>query len=114
MTAEECKKLIADKAPLLLVEVRESDEVEESPYFEAAHPSYMNMPLTLISFLPKEELAERLESSAGRFGKPLSEVRVVAGCRSGARSALAVQRFAEAGIDAENLDGGRIAWGDAL
>ncbi len=114
MTAAECRKLIAEGAPILLVDVRESDEVEASPYFEVAHLSSVNLPLTLISFLPKEELAERLESSAGRFGKPLSEVRVVAGCRSGARSALAVERFAASGIVAENLEGGRIAWGEAL
>jgi rhodanese-related sulfurtransferase len=114
MTSEECKKLVAGTEPLLLVDVRESDEVEEEPFFRTEHQAYVNIPLTLIAFLPKEELCERLESVAGRFGKPLSELRIIAACRSGNRSRLAVDRFALAGIVAENLDGGRIAWGEAM
>jgi rhodanese-related sulfurtransferase len=35
---------------------------------------------------------------------------VVFYCRSGARSAMATQAFAEAGFDAHNLTGGIIAW----
>jgi rhodanese-related sulfurtransferase len=35
---------------------------------------------------------------------------VVFYCRSGARSAMATQAFAEAGFDAHNLTGGLMAW----
>jgi rhodanese-related sulfurtransferase len=35
---------------------------------------------------------------------------VVFYCRSGARSAMATQAFAEAGFDAHNLAGGLLAW----
>ena len=35
---------------------------------------------------------------------------VVFYCRSGARSAMATQAFAEAGFDAHNMAGGLLAW----
>jgi len=38
------------------------------------------------------------------------ETPVVFYCRSGARSAMATQAFAEAGFDAHNMDGGLLAW----
>lgn len=38
---------------------------------------------------------------------------VVFYCRSGARSAMATQAFAEAGFDAHNMTGGLLAWDKA-
>jgi rhodanese-related sulfurtransferase len=38
---------------------------------------------------------------------------VVFYCRSGSRSAMATQAFAQAGFDAHNLAGGLVAWDDA-
>ncbi len=38
---------------------------------------------------------------------------VVFYCRSGARSAMATQAFAEAGFDAHNMTGGLLAWDQA-
>jgi rhodanese-related sulfurtransferase len=38
------------------------------------------------------------------------ETPVVFYCRSGARSAMATQAFAEAGFDAHNMTGGLLAW----
>lgn len=52
------------------------------------------------------ELSERASSIDG--GRP-----IVFYCRSGSRSAMATQAFAQAGYDAHNLAGGLIAWRDA-
>lgn len=112
MTTEECKQLLRERSPILFVDVREADEVEETPFFQANHPAYVNIPLTLIAFLPQEEMRERLKSVADRSGMALADMRIVAACRSGSRSTLAVERLASSGISAENLDGGRIAWGE--
>lgn len=114
MTTEECKRLLRERSPILFVDVREADEIEETPFFRVSHPAYANIPLTLVAFLPKEELHERLTSIADRSGVPLADTRIVMACRSGSRSMLAVERLASAGIPAENLEGGRIAWGEVF
>ena len=50
---------------------------------------------------------DRLTAEADSLDR---ERAVVFYCRSGNRSALAAQAFAEAGYDAHNLDGGLKAW----
>src|SRR6201995_804931 len=49
----------------------------------------------------------RLSQEAGSID---AERPVIFYCRSGARSAMASQAFAQAGFDAHNLDGGLLAW----
>ncbi len=71
------------------------------------------------------DVRETYENDAGRIaggrlielGRLTSEAHtidqgrpVVFYCRSGARSAMATQAFAEAGYDAHNMAGGIIAW----
>jgi rhodanese-related sulfurtransferase len=52
------------------------------------------------------ELAE-LTARAGEIDRDQS---VVFYCRSGSRSAMATQAFAQAGYDAHNMAGGMLAW----
>jgi len=54
-------------------------------------------------------LIELSELSA-RAGEIDSERPVVFYCRSGARSAMATDAFAQAGYDAHNMTGGMLAW----
>ena len=73
-----------------LLDVREDDEWNAGHIDGAQH-------------IPLGELGERLgELPTGR--------RIVAVCRSGARSAAAVRGLRQAGYAAENLDGGVTAW----
>ena len=75
------------------VDVREDDEWQAGHIDGAQH-------------IPLRELSERLgQLSAGR--------RIVAVCRSGSRSAVAVRGLRQLGYDAENLDGGVTAWSKA-
>ena len=54
-------------------------------------------------------LIELSEISA-RAGEIDRERPVVFYCRSGARSAMATEAFAQAGYDAHNMTGGMLAW----
>ena len=104
-----------EKGGFLLVDVRETDEVADEPYFrDPSNPSFVNIPLTVLGMLPKEEVVARFESAIVGFGKPLSDVRVFVACRSGGRSLLAQEHLASLGIETENVEGGRNAWGEAL
>jgi rhodanese-related sulfurtransferase len=55
------------------------------------------------------ELSE-ISSRAGEIDR---ERPVVFYCRSGARSAMATEAFAQAGYDAHNMTGGMLAWSAA-
>ncbi len=59
-----------------------------------------------IAGTPLSELGE-LSARAAEIDR---ERPVVFYCRSGGRSALATQAFAEAGFDAHNMAGGMLAW----
>jgi rhodanese-related sulfurtransferase len=73
-----------------LLDVREHDE------WQAGH-------IEGSQHIPLGELGERVgELPTGR--------RIVAVCRSGARSGVAVRGLRQLGYDAENLDGGVTAW----
>ncbi len=56
--------------------------------------------------VPLDQLEDRRDEIDG--SRP-----VVTVCRSGARSAQAADRLRDEGFDAENLDGGMLAWADA-
>lgn len=101
-------------SPYLLVDVREADEIMEAPFADRGNDHVLPLPLTSLMVLPKEEVSARLEDAARRIGLPAGELRIVTACRSGNRSRLAVDRFDSFGIAAENLEGGRNAWGAAI
>jgi rhodanese-related sulfurtransferase len=76
-----------------LLDVREDDEWQAGHIEGAQH-------------IPLGQLSERVsELPAGR--------RIVAVCRSGGRSGVAVRGLRQLGHDAENLDGGVTAWSKA-
>lgn len=78
---------------LLLVDVREKDEVREGRAKDARH-----IPLAQV---PASFEALKVEAR----GRPVAFV-----CRSGMRSGAAVKAAQEAGLDARNVSGGMLAW----
>ncbi len=97
-------------ATVLIVDVREISEVSKAPLLPSASKQYINIPLGILQMLPKEELRLRLEETAQTAGIKLKEARIILSCRSGGRSRQAQGILAEAGIIAENLEGGYAAW----
>ena len=90
MDADELTQQIGQ---VCVVDVRESDE------WEAGHlPDAIHLPLGSLS---------------EQFDAVPSDVDVVAVCRTGRRSARAVEMLRKHGRRAENLDGGLIAWAEA-
>ncbi|MBP9752132.1 MAG: rhodanese-like domain-containing protein [Candidatus Moranbacteria bacterium] len=98
----------------LLVDVREEAEISAAPFFKDVSPNYINIPLTVVAVSPKEEIVSRLETAAKSMGFLLSDAKVMIVCRSGSRSDFAVERLASFGIRTENVDDGRIGWGEPL
>ena len=95
ITVKEYKNLMdEDKAPFLL-DVRRPDEYEADN---------LNALLIQLDYLP-----ERLGEIEGWKNE-----RIVVYCRSGARSARAVQFLRSAGYDAVNLKGGIMAWREEI
>lgn len=84
---------IADSAEVELIDVRQADE------FAAGH----------IAGARHIELSE-LPSQAAEIDRDRT---IVFYCRSGARSAMATDAFAEAGYDARNMEGGLLSWVEA-
>lgn len=84
----EAQQLLADGAALL--DVRRADE------WQAGHaPAAMHIPLDQLP---------------ARTGEVPADRRVVAVCRSGARSGRATQFLQRSGLDVVNLEGGMQAW----
>jgi rhodanese-related sulfurtransferase len=85
---EQAQQLLTDGAALL--DVRRADE------WQAGHaPEALHVPLDALQ---------------QRVGEVPTDRRVVAVCRSGARSARATKFLRDRGIDVVNLDGGMQAW----
>ncbi len=88
VSAEEGHQLVEGGA--LLLDVREADE------WEAGHaPEAVWMPLGEVQ---------------ARVGELPNDQRIVAICRSGARSRAVTEALVGAGYDVVNLDGGMRAW----
>ena len=96
--------------PILILDVRESDEFRDESSFSEYVGCYVNLPLTILAVLPADEVWSRLDASYQACGSGQERMRIVAICRSGSRSALAVDILAKQGIAAENLDGGMLAF----
>ncbi len=97
---------------ILLIDVREPDEVSDEPYFDIPPDNYLSLSLTILSVLPKEELAEKIMGMLAHLGWEVDSVRIVTLCRSGRRSEMACSYFSKLGfpILIESLDGGLNAW----
>jgi rhodanese-related sulfurtransferase len=110
ITAEQLKQALAEgKEKILIVDVREMDEVAEMPLLSGV-AYYVNLPMSVIQMLPKEEVKERFEKLSAGAGVKLDEMRVILSCRSGARSGAVQAELARDGIETENLEGGYLGW----
>ncbi len=98
----------------LLVDVREEEEISAAPFFSGSTAHCVNIPLTVLAVSPKEEVVARLEAAASGLGFVLPDVKIAVACRSGSRSSFAAERLSSFGIAAENMEDGRISWGEPL
>ena len=111
MDAKTLKNLLEKgEEHILLIDVREPDEVSDEPYFEVPPANYFPVSLTILSVLPKEELAEKIRGWLRQLNWNERDVRIVTLCRSGRRSGMACQYFSHLNVRVESLDGGHEAW----
>ncbi len=109
--ANELNVLLAHKqSRVLVVDVRERDEVAEAPLLPPGTPYYANLPLSVLQVLPETEVKTRFEELLEVAGPQLERVRVILSCRSGGRSSRAQMICSGVGIETENLEGGYLAW----
>ena len=91
-----CEELVGNKDALVLIDVRESSEIEETGSIDGA----VNIPRGLIEM----KLSPNEESM-----KP--EIPIVVFCGGGSRAALAGATLLELGFkNVKNLDGGFRSW----
>ena len=102
--------LARDPGVVLVVDVRELDEVAEAPLLSPGTPHYVNLPLSVLQMLPEAEVRMRFEELSRKAGLRLGQARVVLSCRSGGRSGRAQMICSGVGIETENLEGGYLAW----
>ena len=95
---------------ILLIDVREQGEVSDEPYFEVPPANYFPVSLTILSVLPKEELAEKIHEWVRQLNWNERDVRIVTLCRSGRRSEMACRYLSYLDVRVESLDGGHEAW----
>ncbi len=111
ISAKEMKAVLDhDQEPVLIVDVRECDEVADAPLLPIGTPYCVNLPLSVLQVLPEREVGMRFEELSGMAGLQLEQVRVILSCRSGGRSSRAQEICLRAGIKTENLEGGYLAW----
>ena len=92
MTAETLKKELANNADMMLVDVRENYEFENGSV-----PGAQNIPMGIA--------AAEIEKM-----KIPKDKKIIVICRSGNRSGFVTNELKKLGYNAENLEGGLIAW----
>ncbi len=111
ISAKEMKVVLDHGQELvLIVDVRECDEVADAPLLPLGTPYCINLPLSVLQVLPETEVRMRFEELSGTASLRLEQVRVILSCRSGGRSSRAQEICSRAGIKTENLEGGYLAW----
>lgn len=110
MQAEELKDRLRTGETLILLDVREPDEITAEPYFVDPLKTYLNLPIMPLLFASKDELKERI---FGTLGFP-ETTEVVTLCHTGGRSERAAEQLKRHGWYVESLDGGVLAWGKPL
>ncbi|MFA9262279.1 MAG: rhodanese-like domain-containing protein [Undibacterium sp.] len=110
MDVTELKEKLKQGEPMILLDVRDIDEAKEDPFFLVPPANYLNLPILPLLYSTKEELEAKIFSALG-----LSTMSpVVTLCLSGGRSARACTQLRNFGWSAENLVGGKEAWGAAV
>lgn len=111
MNTKTLQQLITtDPDRVLVIDVRERDEIAEVPLFPAGTAYYAEFPLSVLRMLPRTELVSRLHEKVLEKGRDRETVILVLSCRSGGRSCQAQTLLADAGIVTESLDGGVLGW----
>lgn len=104
------KQKLAAKENLILLDVRDAEEIAAEPFFTALPRNALNIPILPLLFSSRAELEEKIFT---RLGYPAT-TPIVAVCHSGGRSARACETLRQHGWIAENLDGGKEAWGNPV
>lgn len=113
MNVAECEaSLQYNPDMLLLVDVREEDEIHIYPLFEDdTHMPIIIFPLSeLVTKNSKEEIQEYLDQACAIKGIDNKDRLLVMVCRSGGRSQQAERMLEGYGFDVENLEGGYSAF----
>lgn len=101
---------LAAKENLILLDVRDADEIVAEPFFSVPPKNYLNLPILPLLFSSREELEAKIFD---RLGYPTT-TSIITLCHSGGRSARACETLRQHGWIAENLDGGKEAWGNPV
>ncbi|TXH01451.1 MAG: rhodanese-like domain-containing protein [Candidatus Moraniibacteriota bacterium] len=96
--------------PLILIDVRDVEEIADEPYFVTPPKNYLNIPVLPILFASKEELQGKI---FGMLQLPL-DTPIITLCHSGGRSERACAQLRKHGWNTESLDGGVLAWGQPI
>lgn len=110
MDGQTLKERIVRGEELILLDVRDPEEIRKAPFFKVPPKNYLTTPFLLLSILSKEEIREKI---FGVLALPESTQLVIL-CRSGNRSGQACEVLRRHGWQAENLEGGVIAWGNPV
>ncbi|HUX36065.1 MAG TPA: rhodanese-like domain-containing protein [Candidatus Paceibacterota bacterium] len=93
MTTQALKEKLKNGEDILLIDVREENEFKNG----AKIPGSENIPMEITA----SEISER---------NIAKDRKIILICRTGNRSGFVTQRLKELGYNAENLEGGVIAW----
>lgn len=104
------KQKLAAGEHLILLDVRDADEIQAEPFFTVPPKNSLNIPILPLLFSSREELEARIFAP---LGYP-STTPIITLCHSGGRSSRACQALRQHGWTAENLDGGNEAWGESV
>lgn len=110
MEAQDLKDRLKHGEDLILLDVREPDEIAVDPYFLSPPKYFLNIPVLPLIFSSKQELKERI---FGTLGLP-ETTPVITLCQTGGRSQRACEELRRHGWKAENLEGGILAWDDPM
>jgi rhodanese-related sulfurtransferase len=110
MKVQTLKQQLSEGKPMVLVDVRDAQEVTKQPYFVHPPKNYVHVPIMPLLFATREELEQKIFGAAGF---PVT-TPVVTLCHSGGRSARACEKLLQYGWHAENLEGGVEAWGQPV
>jgi rhodanese-related sulfurtransferase len=95
MKPQELKEKIDARENLLLLDVREPEEVQ----YEPSLPGAVHMPMGKVF----------IEASQGTLPK---DKKIVTVCKTGGRCGIITRELSEKGYDIEELEGGMNAWQD--
>lgn len=104
------KQKLAVEESLILLDVRDADEIVAEPFFTVPPKNYLNLPILPLLFSSREELEAKIFTP---LGYPTT-TSIITLCHSGGRSARACKALQEHGWTAENLDCGKEAWGNPV